>query len=237
MHEWCFILKAEYEKNGYYFVRDALGTESVESLISEMSIFDQEMNNYGVRNLLNKVSSIRSLATSSPLIDIAREILGRNAKPVRSVCFDKVPSANWNVAWHQDTSIALKEKFKVKGFGPWSEKQGVVHTEPPEEYLKNTLTLRLHLDKANSETGVLRILPASHIKGRIPSRDLIKEIERSESSIVECIAEPGDVLLMCPLLFHSSRKAKVPSHRRIIHIEYSAMKLPSPLEWYEVEEE
>lgn len=235
-HEWCSALKSDYEKNGYGFARGALDAESLELLLSELSVFDQEMNNYGVRNLMHKVPAIRSLALSSPLIEIAKTILGNDARPVRSVYFDKVPGANWNVAWHQDTSIALKEKHDVEGFGPWSEKQGVVHTEPPEEYLRNTLTLRIHLDRANAETGVLRILPASHLNGRIPSRELIEEVERSESSIVECDTGPGDVLLMNPLLFHSSRKAQVPSHRRIIHIEYSAMTLPSPLAWNEAEE-
>ncbi|MBT7442601.1 MAG: hypothetical protein HN790_01375 [Methylococcales bacterium] len=53
------------------------------------------------------------------------------------------------------------------------------------------------------------------------------------SEIIDCNANPGDVLLMSPLLFHSSRKATEPSHRRIIHIEYSAMSLPVPMEWYE----
>ncbi len=226
-------MKVKYEKNGFYFIREAISPKDIESLKNELSIFDNEINNYGIRDLFNKVPVIRKMATSDPLINIAKAILGEGAQPVRSVYFDKVPNANWNVAWHQDTSIALKEKHEVEGFSPWSEKQGIIHTEPPEVYLKNMLTLRLHLDIADTETGALRILPGSHQNGRIPSRELIKIIEKSESNIEECIADPGDILLMSPLLFHSSRKAVTPSHRRVIHIEYSAMKLPSPLEWYE----
>lgn len=225
-------MRSEYNRNGYYLAEQALNKHAVEFLIDEMSVFENEVNNYGVRDLLNKAPAIRLLATSNPLISIAREILGEQAKPVRSVFFDKVPEANWNVAWHQDTSIALKEKHDVAGFGPWSEKQGVVHAEPPVEYLANTLTLRIHLDNANKETGVLRVVPGTHRDGRIRSEELLNIVEKSE--IVECNAAPGDVLLMNPLLFHSSRKASLPSHRRIIHIEYSAMELPSPLEWYEV---
>lgn len=225
-------MRSEYCKNGYYLVEQALDMLAVNLLIDEMSAFENEVNNYGVRDLMNKAPSIRHLATSSPLISIAREILGEQAKPVRSVFFDKVLYANWNVAWHQDTSIALKAKHEVAGFGPWSEKQGVVHAEPPVEYLSNTLTLRIHLDNTNKETGVLRIVPGTHRDGRIRSEKLLDIVEKSK--IVECNASPGDVLLMSPLLFHSSRKATTPSHRRIIHIEYSAMELPAPLEWYEV---
>lgn len=226
-------MKCEYEKNGYHLVENALDENEVGSLIKELSIFDNEINNYGVRDLMNKVPAIRKLATSSPLLEMAIEILGKSAKPVRTVYFDKVPTANWNVAWHQDTSIAVKEKHNVPGFGPWSEKQGVTHVEPPEEYLAQTLTLRVHLDNANTDSGVLRVIPGTHKDGRINSKKLIEIVEKLETHIIECNASPGDILLMCPLLFHSSRKATNPSHRRIIHVEYSAKTLPEPLEWYE----
>ena len=224
-------MKSEYETNGYYLVESALDKDLVASLITELSEFEGRINNFGVRGLASKVPAVKRLANASPLLTIARDILGEEARPVRSVFFDKVPDANWNVAWHQDTSIALKARHEVDGFGPWSEKQGTVHAEPPEEYLANILTLRVHLDEANRESGVLRIVPGTHCHGRIKSKELVETVARSE--VVECNAAPGDVLLMSPLLFHSSRKATRPTHRRIIHIEYSAMALPEPLEWHE----
>ncbi|MDH5785893.1 MAG: phytanoyl-CoA dioxygenase family protein [Chromatiales bacterium] len=224
-------MKAEYMRDGYYLVERAINTDVVISLIEALSEFDGKINNYGVRDLMRYVPEIHQIAISAPILTIAREILGDNARPVRSVFFDKVPEFNWNVAWHQDTSIAVKRRYEVEGFGPWSEKQGVIHTEPPVEYLANILTLRIHLDVANQETGVLRVVPGTHRNGRVKSQDLLNKV--SDANVVECIAAPGDVLLMSPLLFHSSRKAVVPSHRRVIHIEYSAMKLPEPLEWYE----
>ncbi len=224
-------MKYNYSQNGYYLLKNAINKEQISLLIDETSEFEGKMNSYGVRNLMNKVPQIKQVATSSPLIDFAKEILGDEARPVRSVFFDKVVAANWNVAWHQDTSIAVKSKHEISGFGPWSEKQGVIHTEPPEEYLSNTLTLRIHLDEANTETGVLRVVAGTHKQGRIKSGDIIKIVENSK--VIECNAKAGDVLLMNPLLFHSSRKATNPSHRRIIHIEYSAMKLPEPLQWFE----
>ncbi|HEY0635342.1 MAG TPA: phytanoyl-CoA dioxygenase family protein [Gammaproteobacteria bacterium] len=224
-------MRAAYTHNGYYLVEQAIAPQSLELLLREVATLASESNNYGVRDLMNKLPAIRHAANSAPLITIARDILGANARPVRSVFFDKVPGANWNVAWHQDTSIALTARHEMPGFGPWSEKHGVVHVEPPEEYLANTLTLRVHLDTANSDTGVLRVVPGTHKDGRVGSSELLDIVARSQ--VIECNAAPGDVLLMSPLLFHSSRKARVPSHRRIIHIEYSAMELPAPLQWYE----
>ncbi len=224
-------MKQRYSQNGYYLVKDVFNEEQISLLINATSEFEGKMNNYGVRSLMNKVPHIKQLATSLPLINFAKEILGDDAHPIRSVFFDKVAGANWNVAWHQDTSIAVKSKHEITGFGSWSEKQGVIHAEPPEEYLANTLTLRIHLDKANAETGVLRVVPGTHKQGRIKSNEIIKIVE--DSKVIECNANAGDVLLMNPLLFHSSRKATIPSHRRIIHIEYSAMELPEPLQWFE----
>ena len=119
----------------------------------------------------------------------------------------------------------------MPGYGPWSVKDGIVHVEPPEPVLKGIVTLRLHLDRANTENGALRVIPKSHKMGRVPSRTLLEVVENSEA--VDCIAEPGDVLLMSPLIFHSSRKSKQAARRRIIHIEYCAARLPEPMDWFE----
>lgn len=225
-------VKTAYAENGYHLIEHAVGARQIEELIAQLSVFAEEANRYGVRDLMSKVPAIHELATSAPLLTVARDILGEAARPVRSVFFDKVPGANWNVAWHQDTSLALKAMHEVSGFGPWSEKQGVPHAEPPPEYLANTLTLRLHLDRADTQSGVLRVVPGTHRLGRVRSAELLAIVEQAQ--IVECNAQPGDLLLMNPLLFHSSRKATQPVHRRIVHIEYSAMALPAPLEWYEL---
>lgn len=224
-------MNSQYKQNGYHLIQNALSEHEVTSLIKEMSIFNNEINNYGIRNLMDKVPYVKKLAMSSPILQIAKEVLGEQAKPIRSVFFDKVPEANWNVAWHQDTSIVVKEKIEMPGFNKWREKEGVPHVEPPEKYLSSILTLRIHLDPTNEKNGVLRVVSGSHRDGRVKSGKLMAIVENSE--IINCNANPGDILLMSPLLFHSSRKAIEPKHRRIIHLEYSAMKLPEPMQWYE----
>ena len=224
-------MKAHYEKKGYFLIKNALCREEVRLLIKELSIFETQRNHYGIRNLMNKVPYISQLAKSKLLLTLAQSILGSSAKPVRSVFFDKTKEANWNVAWHQDTSIAVKAQVNREGFKLWSIKQGVVYVEPPIEYLANLLTLRIHLDPANPETGGLRVIASTHNQGRINSKQLIERVEKS--TVIDCNANRGDILLMNPLLFHSSRKATQPLHRRIIHLEYSAMELPKSLEWFE----
>jgi hypothetical protein len=222
---------ALYRKQGFFHHAGMISSTEVSSLLDALATVAQEANRYGIRGLMALVPAIHALANAGPLPAIAREVLGEQARPVRSVYFDKLPGANWNVAWHQDTSIAVDGCADLPGFGRYSLKQGVGHVEPPEDYLANMLTLRLHLDPAGSDNGPLRVISGSHRDGRITSAEVLAQAERGR--VHECIASAGDVLLMSPLLLHSSRKAKRPGHRRIVHIEYSAMDLPAPLRWHE----
>lgn len=162
--------------------------------------------------------------------DIARQVLGDGARPVRGLLFDKVPGANWKVPWHQDISIAVRERHEVEGFGPWSVKDGVPHVQPPAQVLEAMLTLRLHLDACPKENGPLRVLPGSHRSGRLGA----SEIQEWRLGVEEraCEVERGGLLLMKPLLLHASSASESPSHRRVLHIEWAARELPDPLRWF-----
>ena len=41
---------------------------------------------------------------------MAQEVLGRAALPFRATLFDKSPTPNWLVVWHQDTALPLCER-------------------------------------------------------------------------------------------------------------------------------
>lgn len=182
---------------------------------------------YGGRNLLT-VQTIATLATSARLLDLVRPC--RNARPVRALFFDKTPEANWPVLWHQDLTIALKDRHDGEGWGPWSIKAGIVHVEPPVAILERMLTVRLHLDESGADNGPLRVLPGTHCLGRF-KRDRIAEL-RKEIEEKTCVAPAGSALLMRPLLLHASSPARTPNHRRVIQIEYApADALPPPLRW------
>jgi hypothetical protein len=84
-------MKSEYEENGCYLIERALGNDQVSQLISELSFFEKEINNYGIRNLMNKVPYIHNLANSEPLISIVKEILGDNAKPIGLMSITSYP--------------------------------------------------------------------------------------------------------------------------------------------------
>ena len=62
------------------------------------------------------------------------------------------------------------------------------------------------------------------------SQKEIDSFKRTETVHI-CTAKAGDVLVMRPLLLHSSSPAMQPLHRRVIHTEYAAIALPEGLEW------
>lgn len=168
----------------------------------------------------------------SPLIrTVAENILGQGAFLVRSILFDKSPGANWKVPWHQDLTIAVREKKDVPGFGPWSVKDGVIHVQPPAWVLERVITLRLHLDDCDESNGALKVLPGSHCQGKLGA-DQIQAL-RQQSLAVLCPVSKGGMLLMRPLLLHASSPATHPTHRRVIHLEFAAEPLPVGLDWAE----
>jgi hypothetical protein len=61
------------------------------------------------------------------LISLAAITLGGEAVPFGATLFDKSSSANWLVAWHQDRALPLMERREAAGWGPWSQKDGVVY--------------------------------------------------------------------------------------------------------------
>lgn len=203
--------------DGFEMVRSVFSTETCAELIRE----------------LGPVSGAgRRLDAFSPpprLFELAAQRLENTPKAVRAILFDKSPDTNWLVTWHQDLTIAVKEKREVEGFGPWSVKDGLPHVQPPAELLERMVTLRLHLDDADAENGALRVLLGTQALGKLDS-DRIQSL-RIEIPEHLCAAKAGDVLLMRPLLLHASGKSTSTRHRRILHIEFADFDLPGGLQW------
>ena len=174
----------------------------------------------------------RLLAMGSALDRVAKSELGDKAKPVRAVLFDKSEGSNWALGWHQDRTIAVKEKVDAPGFGPWSVKSGITHVEPSFELLEQMVTLRAHLDAVDEDNAPLLIAPGSHRLGKLPVHDIAAVVERLGSTT--CLAESRDVWAYATPILHASEAAKVPSHRRVLQVDYSAEDLPGELEWFGV---
>ena len=226
----------EIEANGFAIVPGVLDLERVARVIEQIkeiprgaSTRQRGQSYFGIRNLLSIVPALRDLPRSPSIRCLIDPIVGQQAQVVRGTFFDKTPEANWKVPWHQDLTIAVRQKKDVVGFNCWTLKAGITHVQPPANLLQEVLALRLHLDATNEESGALKVIPGSHKLGRLSADDVQKI--RLESEPVVCSVERGDVLAMRPLLLHSSSASSIASHRRVIHLEFCSVDLPGGLEW------
>ena len=217
---------------------DVVAAAGIVSLIAELPLLaglpetkQRDGRVYGARNLLRRLPAVKALATDSSFAELADRLLGASGFPVRAIFFDKVPGANWEANWRQDLTIAVKERKDAPGFGKWTVKNGIPHVEPPAEVLARMVTLRLHLDDCDAANGALRVVPGSHVNGVLSTDEVAACAEQGPS--VTCEVAAGGVVAMRPLTLHSSHSAMVPSHRRVIHVEFAAESLPHGLEWAE----
>jgi hypothetical protein len=182
-----------------------------------------------LRHLAQLVPTVGRVARSGGLRALVEAVLGPDALLVRSLFFDKTPEANWKVAWHQDLTIAVREKIESPGFTAWSVKEGAIHVQPPAALLERMLAVRLHLDDCGLSNGPLHVLPGSHRFGRLSAAQIAEW--RRDRQPCACVVPRGGALLLRPLLLHASSSARTPKHRRVVHLEFAAQALPGGLSW------
>ncbi|QDU53970.1 phytanoyl-CoA dioxygenase family protein [Aeoliella mucimassa] len=217
---------------GYCLLPDVVDALQVQRLVS--AVGRGETTRAGSRNarrLLESCPTVAELADSRAIREVVEPVLGAAAFVVRGLLFDKVEGANWQVAWHQDLMIPVRQQIETPGFSAWSSKQGVVHVCPPAEVLAGMLTVRVHLDDCPQENGPLMVLPGTHQRGILSTEQSQQLVAESEPEV--CLARAGDVLVMRPLLLHASRPASSATHRRVVHLEYATQPLPGLLQWWQ----
>jgi hypothetical protein len=174
----------------------------------------------GLASFLNADSDIGRCAAS---------VLGDDARPVRAILFDKTAEMNWALGWHQDRTIAVKERRPADGFRSWNMKGGMQHVEPPFDILSRMITLRIHIDPVTADNAPLLIAPGSHKLGRVSDADAREVALRF--GMIACLAEPGDIWLYATPILHASEAASIPKRRRVLQIDFAAAELPGDLQW------
>lgn len=100
------------KKEGYFIAKEVLSPKIVRKLREESEKLIQNDTSYGVRQALKKSQLFKSLAFSKELTDLVSPLIGKEARPIKAIFFDKTQESNWLVPWHQDVTIAVKEKKK-----------------------------------------------------------------------------------------------------------------------------
>lgn len=225
-------LAAAIARDGWAVTPPLVPQLEVDALVAALEPLASDARG-GVRNLLDAVPAapaVRTLAASPAVRSVAEAVLGPACFAVRALLFDKTPGANWKVAWHQDLTIAVRARATVAGYGPWSDKAGVPHVQPPAELLERMLAVRVHLDDCGPGNGPVRVISGSHRAGRLSGAAI--DAWRAGAAAVDCLAERGAILAFRPLILHASSPATAPAHRRVVHLEFAAEALDPPLEWH-----
>ena len=219
-------LKAAVDALGFALKRNFLSPQEINALTAACLPIRES---YGERDVLNQFPLIYTALPWKKISALLHSLGFQEPVVARSLFFNKTASNNWLVAWHQDKTICLRDRFEHPSFSKWTIKDHILHVEPPVEVLQNMLTLRFALDDIGEENGALKVIPGSHRFGKLNTPE-IEKIARDSASNV-CSMSSGDVFLMKPLLLHASEKAKAVKHRRVIHLEIAERELPHFAQW------
>ena len=217
------------EELGYDVIEGVYSPEQVQDILT---LIDKQgfTNAYGIRAFLTGQDELIEKVFTPRLKEVVRSISQSCNTLIKSIYFDKPPSANWIVNWHQDLTINVTGHRDVEGYINWRELPDRTVVQPNRTLLENIFTVRIHLDDCTSENGALRVIEKSHKHGVIA----IEEWKQTKPGIERiCEVELGGIQLMKPLTLHSSYRTENNQHRRVIHLEFTDQELPEGLEWKE----
>jgi ectoine hydroxylase-related dioxygenase (phytanoyl-CoA dioxygenase family) len=151
-----------------------------------------------------------SVRLDTRFVDLLEPLIGRDLKQIINQVHWKAPGSLGDFAWHQDS------RFR----------------RPAEAY-RNLATAYvqtgLAIDRHTPESGCMRIIPGSHLRGDLDmnssqkalgtamSDGTLEAVEISATDAIDLLLEPGDLALWSPFLVHGSGK-NVSQHRRRLYI-------------------
>ncbi len=226
----------EFIQNGFTTIDNIYSTEEVKNILQEIDQANSENGNFkkssdlfAIRQFLKEVPSTLDSIFNDNLKEVLKKLFGHKYFVVKSIYFDKPQTSNWYVSYHQDLTISVDKKLPLKGFEFWTTKQNQFAVQPPLDILQNVVTVRIHLDETDENNGALKVVPKSHLKGIYRPETIDWTVEKE----VSCCVSKGGIMLMKPLLLHSSGRTINNRPRRVIHIEFSNQELPAKLNWAE----
>lgn len=227
---------SELNKIGYALIDNIYSIDEIVSItncIESHKIDDHLINEsdklYAIRQLIEAIPNLKGLIFNEKLLNILNQLFKSDYFLTKAIYFDKPPKSNWFVAYHQDISISVDKKTEIQGYKNWTHKKGIYGVQPPLKILEDTVTIRIHLDNTTKDNGALKVIPKSHLKGLI--RKNTKDWNLEGEKI--CNVKQGGIMLMKPLLLHSSNRTINNKRRRVIHLEFNHNYLPNPINWLE----
>jgi ectoine hydroxylase-related dioxygenase (phytanoyl-CoA dioxygenase family) len=144
------------------------------------------------------------------LAELLEPLIGRNLKQIINQVHWKAPGSLGDFAWHQDSK---------------SRRPATAFRNLATSYVQTGLAIDSH----TPESGCLRIIPGSHLRGDLrmncethslglAMKDAaLKAVGLSASDAVDLLLEPGDLALWSPYLVHGSGTNRS-GHKRRFYI-------------------
>lgn len=229
-------IKIQLHNNGFAITPLIYNFKEVKAIIKVIENCDSRSKSlikikelFAIRQLMKTLPQLKPLVFNSKLLQLISEVSGEDYFLTKAIYFDKPKESNWFVAYHQDISISVKEKYDVDLYSNWTFKREQYGVIPPVEILNSIITIRIHLDDTNEYNGALKVIPKSHLNGIVRLDSNKWKIEPEQL----CVVKKGAIMFMKPLLFHSSNRTTTNEQRRVIHLEFSNKLLEKPLKWLE----
>lgn len=216
----------EFERRGFLHVPEACtdaDLKRIEAALARVAAGKAGVRLHGLEDLSAELAPDGCIGT------VAAQRLGRSARAVRAILFDKSALSNWSLGWHQDRTIVVKQRRDVEGFGPWTVKTGLQHVAPPFDLLARMMTLRLHLDPVDDDNAPLLVAVGSHRLGQIAEHQIESIVNGAE--IMSCHARRGDIWAYATPILHASEASRSSAGRRVLQVDYSVDDLPGGLAW------
>lgn len=125
--------------------------------------------------------------------------------------FNKCDDENWMVPLHRDEYFICNEHVRAGDAAVSTIKEGERFGLYPFPLLRRIIAVRVAIDRISQDNGPLRVIPRSDGEGFVPS-----DLDRG----VEVLQEPGDALIMSPLIYHASGRIAGGGRRRVLHFAY-----------------
>ena len=201
------MIKTMYNEIGYCLIRKLINPDLIKVIKSE---YDDPIR-CGNRNLDYSENVINAGAI---ILNIISEIVNGNScyKLAWITLFDKNSDSNWRVPMHIDemAPILNESLAKINNVTEICIKENHLYGKLLRSQLKSTISARLSIDDSNTDKGPLLVIPGSHCS----------ESQMDSKNAIEVLAKSGDVIVMSPLLLHSSEKLISDVRRRVLHFNY-----------------
>ena len=212
----------DFEKQGFFVVPQQLSC--VEMLLQclkdvkpnpeyPQSLRYRKDKLYAIRNLLQISPQIKNILRHTFIKDIVESLCGERAVIIHSLFFDKIHEANFHVPFHQDVVMPYRDDSATKIVA------GVSYKQLPCEILQQLVAVRIHLDDNDEDNGPLEVVAGSHNYGVLSDAEI--KNRTTPQKVDTCVVQCGGVVVMRPLLLHSSKRSLSLDPRRVLHLVFS----------------